>query len=266
VAEMLVPESYEDRDILNTYLLFHYGSPEEQLGNHFEEAVTDTGFIATLHRASRYPQETVSRLLDTTSLDESSCALDVGCALGRSSLELARYCQSVRGIDYSQSFVNVARAIAQGESFDCQLIEEGLRANSIKLSFNMAGELGSRVQFDQGDAVQLNLDTSYHVVHASNLLCRLSEPKRFLEQIPNLLKPNGQLLISSPYSWLKEYTSHDSWIGGTPDSDSKSALKEFLNALGLELELELEIPFLIREHSRKFQLSIAHAMRWRLRA
>lgn len=39
-------------------------------------------------------------------------ALDVGCAVGRSSFEMARACHEVVGVDFSQKFVDAAVALA----------------------------------------------------------------------------------------------------------------------------------------------------------
>lgn len=47
-------------------------------------------------------------MLQTKTLNR---ALDIGCAVGRSSFELAREFQEVIGIDYSQSFVDACEHI-----------------------------------------------------------------------------------------------------------------------------------------------------------
>lgn len=48
--------------------------------------------------------------------DVKSRALDIGCAVGRASFELARAYQEVVGIDYSSAFVNVCQDLkAAGE-------------------------------------------------------------------------------------------------------------------------------------------------------
>ena len=94
---------YESAKLLAEYLLFHYGKPEEVLPYPF-------GPLAALDFAVRIVTETV----DFAALPEEARALDLGCAVGRSSFELARGCREVLGIDYSESFVRAASALATG--------------------------------------------------------------------------------------------------------------------------------------------------------
>ena len=76
---------------------------------------------------------------------------------------------------------------------------------------------GSRVTFQQGDATALPEDIgTFDAVLAANLIDRLEDPGRFLASLPDLLNPGGQLVISSPYTWLEEYTPKSNWLGGLP--------------------------------------------------
>lgn len=102
------------------------------------------------------------------------------------------------------------------------------------------------------------------MVLASNLLCRLPKPRDFLSNVPNFIKPGGHLVLVSPYSWLSEYTSEKEWVGGTPEKDSFSELQTFLRNEGqLELVHKEDIPFLIREHERKFQYGVSDCTVWK---
>ena len=51
-------------------------------------------------------------------------------------------------------------------------------------------------------------------VLASNLLCRLPDPAAFLRACRSLVKPGGVLVLISPYSWIKEWTPEERWLGG----------------------------------------------------
>lgn len=79
----------------------------------------------------------------------------------------------------------------------------------------------------------------------------------------------------SPYSWLEEYTAPEEWVGAIPGvststgagADSFTHLKAFLEReLPAEQRLRLvhseNIPFLIREHERKFQYGVSDATIW----
>jgi SAM-dependent methyltransferase len=102
---------------------------------------------------------------------------------------------------------------------------------------------------------------SFDVVLAANLLCRLPEPRKFLARLPSLVRPGGQLLLTTPFTWLDDYTPRDSWIGGRGDISSAEALTDLLSP-HFELREQKDLPFLIREHVRKFQWSVAWGTRW----
>ena len=119
-----------------------------------------------------------------------------------------------------------------------------------------------RVRFEVGDACSLPDSLGpFEVVHAANLLCRLSEPRAFLARLPDLVSPGGQLLLATPFTWLEEFTPKDQWIGGL-EEDSSQVLKSCLSS-SFQLEKELNLPFLIREHERKFQFGVSLGMLWR---
>src|SRR5262245_60323632 len=91
---------YESDKLLAEYLLFHYGTAEETLQYPFGP-----------HSALHYATRCVSECLDSTRLHAESRALDLGCAVGRSSFELARHCVSVVGIDFSRNFIAAAQEL-----------------------------------------------------------------------------------------------------------------------------------------------------------
>ena len=99
----------------------------------------------------------------------------------------------------------------------------------------------------------------------ANLIDRLSEPQRCLARVPSLVNPGGQLIITSPYTWMEEFTPREHWIGGFERDGVRVTTLDGLRA-ALEPHFELtathELPFLIREHTRTFQLSIAQASAW----
>ena len=71
------------------------------------------------------------------------------------------------------------------------------------------------MEFFQGDATNLKPQfTGYDLILAANLLDRLYDPKRFLETIHQRLNPGGILVITSPYTWLEEFTKKENWLGG----------------------------------------------------
>ena len=241
---------YESDRLVREYLLFHYGSAEEilpWLGGPRDA----TGFAARL----------VGELLDVSSLPPAARALDVGCAVGRSSFELARHCREVIGIDYSRAFVAAATKVGEEKSLAYEYVVEGDRTAPARACLP-EGVDASRVAFEVGDAMALREDLgSFDVVLAANLLCRLPDPCVFLARVPDLVNPGGQLLLTTPFSWLEEYTPREHWIGGRGETSSADALQDLLSPR-FELRLAKDIPFLIREHARKYQWSVAGGTRW----
>lgn len=131
-----------------------------------------------------------------------------------------------------------------------------------------AGAQPSRTQFTQGDACNLSPSLgTFDAVFASNLLCRLPEPAKFLSEIAGFVNKDGILALISPYSWLEEYTAKDKWIGATVDAnnapvDSFSVIERHLSR-DFELVKRQDYPFMIREHARKFQYGVSDGTFWR---
>lgn len=241
---------YESDRLVREYLLFHYGTADEILP-----------WPGGPRDALGFAVRSVAELLDTGALPAAACALDLGCAVGRSSFELARHCSGVLGLDFSQAFIAAAERVRAGGSLAYEHTIEGARVSSA-VAVRPAGVEPARVRFAVGDAMALPADLgSFDVLHAANLLCRLPDPRVFLDRLPTLVKPGGQLLLTTPFTWLEEFTPPDRWIGGHPGRGSAAELERLLSP-HFELKFAKDLPFLIREHARKFQWSVAWGTRW----
>jgi len=237
---------YESTKLLGEYLLFHYGKNEEVLP-------WSNGPVEALN----FTKRTVDSLIDEKSFNADSRALDVGCAVGASSFVLGKYFGDVLGVDFSQNFIDAANTLKEKNSLSYKYLVEG---DSFKKAEAVPESTRGNISFAVGDA--MNLDSSlanYDLVHAANLICRLSSPQKFFDRIPDLVRQGGQLLLATPFTWLEEYTPRNNWIGS---GDSKEKLAEKLSPW-FQLEYEEDIPFLIREHRRKYQYSISWGTRWR---
>ncbi len=244
---------YETDKLLHEYLLFHYGTPAEVLP-----------WPAGPRDALDYAARCVSECLHAAQLPPRARALDVGCAVGRSTFELARHCTEVIGVDFSKKFIEAAAALAEAGSIPYLRTDEGTLTTSLTAHRPVGVDAG-RVHFECGDAQELRADLgSFDVVLAANLVDRLAEPARFLQRLHKLLRPGGQLILTSPYTWLPEYTTPEQWIGGRNSRTTHDGLR-----LALENDFALigtkDLPFLIREHARKYQWSVAQATMWRRR-
>jgi SAM-dependent methyltransferase len=73
-------------------------------------------------------------------------ALDVGCAVGGASFELARTFDHVVGLDFSHAFIAAAKRLQSGERLPCTAVEEG-SLTSWFVAASPAGCDASRVHF-----------------------------------------------------------------------------------------------------------------------
>ncbi len=196
-------------------------------------------------------------------------ALDLGCAVGRATFELAKAFDSVTGVDFSARFIRVALQLKEKGNVLYELPEEGdlVSYHEAKLDeLNLAG-VKDRVEFAQGDATNLKpLFSGYDLILAANLLDRLSDPKRFVETIHERLNSGGILVIASPYTWLEEYTKKENWLGGFRYAGEPfttlDGLRDHLSARFEMLGEPRDIPFVIRETARKFQHCISQVTIW----
>lgn len=240
---------YESDKLLSEYAEFHYGAEYFGVPN-FSKTLAELAFKMLADR----PRQ---------------CALDVGCASGRATFELARVFDSVVGVDFSARFIGQGTLLSQGESLRYTLLEEGdlVSYKSCALSDLGLAETRPKVAFFQGDACNLKAQFSgYDFILAANLIDRLYDPAVFLRHIHERLKMGGVLMLASPYTWLAEHTPREAWLGGFrkdgepfPTLDGiKACLESHFTMLGEPQE----VPFVIRETRRKFQHSISEVTCW----
>ena len=196
-------------------------------------------------------------------------ALDLGCAVGRSSFELAKFFQKVDAIDFSARFVQQGVQLQGHNRLRYIVPVEGdiVEYREVLLDKLGYGEVKERVDFSQGDACNLKPQfTDYNLVFAGNLIDRLYDPGMFLDEIQERIVTGGLLVLTSPYTWLEEYTHKDNWLGGTKvngeNLSTLDALRQNLGS-GFEFQEAIDVPFVIRETARKYQHSIAQMSIWR---
>ncbi|MGI9241495.1 MAG: putative 4-mercaptohistidine N1-methyltransferase [Verrucomicrobiales bacterium] len=236
---------YETPKLVEEYLLFHYGEADEVLPY-------PDGPVGALGFAVR----SVTEMVDQNR--RRGRALDLGCAVGRSSFELSKFANRVIGIDYSKAFIEAAESLRGGGEIDYRRLEEGGISTPLRAQMP-EGSNPDRISFEVGDAMGLRSDLgSFDLVHAANLICRLSQPRDLLGRLPDLVSPEGELVLTTPCTWLGEFTPPENW----PTGRTIDWLQDEL-AGAFKLERTQDLAFLIREHARKFQWSVAQASLWR---
>lgn len=72
--------------------------------------------------------------------------------------------------------------------------------------------------------------------------------------------------MTTPFTWMEEFTPREVWLGGVVDKDGKPrySIDGLKKAMFPHFELlhEADMPLLIREHRRKYQLIFTKATVW----
>lgn len=249
--EVVIQEQqYESDTLAAQYCEAHYGSEHFGVPN--------------------FPLACAQICLEVMKDRKKGFALDLGCAVGRASFELARGgFENVTGLDFSTRFFRLAAHIQEEGYLRYAFPEEGevVSYHEIGLKDLCLEEIRDRVQFFQADACNLPEKFSgYDLVLAANLIDRLYSPRRFLASIHARMNPGGVLLLASPYTWLEEFTKKSEWLGGYRDGGEpvwsldgiKAALLPHFTMIGEPRD----VPFVIRETRRKFQHSVAEVTLW----
>ncbi len=199
-------------------------------------------------------------------------ALDLGCATGRASYELAKYFTEVDGVDFSARFISVATRLKEDGYIAYRSKEEGDLFTLKKVTLEDLGfeELPCKTNFWQGDACNLKPSLSgYDLIMATNLIDRLYNPMLFLQDIQTRLNAGGVLVLTSPYTWQESSTKKELWFGGYVDENGKEVktiekLQEVLKE-HFELQHLQDLPFVIKESARKYQHTLSQMSVWKKR-
>lgn len=222
---------YESDALVSQYCEFQYGQ------THFG---VENFAIQCANLAKKYT-------LNTTK------ALDLGCATGRASFELAQTFDQVEGIDFSVRFVGVGSKLQHDGKIAYRVKQEGEITQEKVVTIEELGyeNLKEKISFWQGDACNLKPNfKEYDLILATNLIDRLYNPKLFLEDVAQRLNDDGVLIITSPYTWQEESTQREFWLGGYYDENGKEvstleSLKEIFSdeftLIGVE-DVEFVIP------------------------
>ena len=253
-------DKYERDATLDQYLLFHYGSANEQKDTEISSSIN---FPSTQSLVSR-----TAELMNKFS-KVSGRALDLGCAVGGSSFQLASTFDSVTALDFSEIFIRAANDLKKHGQIEYRRKETGKFSTELIAKIDQNIER-SRVDFYQGDASNLDGTAAikdngpFDAILLSNLLCRLSQPEICLEQFTiseDYIKDEGILVIASPNTWLTDYTLERDFLDGRTNDDTLSKLAKLLP--NFKLVFDEELPFMIREHRRKYEFIISQVSVWR---
>eukprot|EP00056_Hartaetosiga_gracilis_P007117 m.104380 g.104380 ORF g.104380 m.104380 type:complete len:862 (-) comp12636_c0_seq2:99-2684(-) len=250
---------YEAEVTLSQYIHLHYGTDDN-----------------TPAEAQNYSKNVVDLLSNTMSKDPNGSknmdrVLDVGCAVGGVSFQLAKHFRDVMGIDISGSFIEIANELKASSVLPYELKDEGEIKSQFMASLPQDTNVDN-VTFKHMDAMCIPGDIgSFDAVVAANVLDRISSPNTLLARLGGphgIVRPGGYVLISSPYTWSERFTPRDLWVGGkmvAENGEPYRSIDGLHNALDNDFDLisTTDLPFTLREHSRLFEYVASQASIWR---
>jgi len=245
--------TYETDELISQYLEFHFGDEYFNVPN-FPKACIEAVFEQAQNNSDlRYER-----------------AFDLGCAVGRSSFELATKFDHVDALDFSSRFIQNAQSLAEHGKVRYLMTDEGELSTLKQVSLEdlKLEDTVDKVNFLQGDASNLKSNyQNYDLIFAGNLIDRLYEPAAFLNSIHERINSGGMLVMTSPYTWLEEFTKKENWIGGYKvNGENMTTLDGLTEALKENFEPfaePIDVPFVIRETARKHQHTIAQMTFWK---
>jgi putative 4-mercaptohistidine N1-methyltranferase len=246
--ENLVTNPYTTDSIISQYC--HFGWNDNALG------------------IANYPATCARIALEYMKDKPKRKAFDIGCAIGRSTFELARGFDEVIGVDFSTRFIQEAERLKQNAVLRYTMPIEGELESfhEVNLSHFDLEEERDKVSFWQADACNLkSLYKDFDLIFGGNLIDRLYDPKKFLDSLAERLNNGGMLILTSPYTWQEESTPKEKWIGGYKrDGENVTTLQgleEILEKAFTLVDIK-DVPFVIQETARKHQHTIAQMTIW----
>ncbi len=152
-----------------------------------------------------------------SNLDEpvAGVIIDSGCALGRSSFELAeRFPDAlVVGVDVSFSFLKVAAHALRTGTVRYPVRRIGIVYDDHQFAPSLPG--AERVDFWCADAQAFPVPAgTASLVTSLNVIDCVPSPRAHLEAMRDVLESGGHAIVATPFDWSPSATSMDEWIGG----------------------------------------------------
>lgn len=172
--------------------------------------------------------------------------LDLGCAMGRGVLELARRGASIcAGVDLNFSMLRAAQRVRRGKR-----VEYGLRR--VGLVFDSVGHELDDYPLEQTGfwCADLNVlpfaASNAKGALACNVLDCVPAPTGLLSEMGRVLRPGGAGVLATPFDWAAGATPAGAWIGGHSQRSAPGAgsslevLRMMLPQLRTGLRIEAE--------------------------
>lgn len=237
---------YQREKVLLEYLAFHYPDPD-----------ADPLRALLGERTPPIEERFPFAVRDLWEPRADGIALDVGAAVGRVTFDLAEDHAYAIGLDLSSMLMRGAQRVQREGCARYSTILEG----ELRVEHEVTVPAPSNASFMVGDALHLAFpDGSFDTVVALNLIDRVPDPMRALDELARVTAPGGRLIIGSPFTWLPAFTDRDRWLGGVVRNGEPVRGIETVRARfghGFKILSERRMPFYIPHHARTGQLGVA---------
>lgn len=189
--------------------------------------------------------------------------LDLGCAVGRTTFELAaRTGRRALGVDLNFAMLRLAQGVARRGVARYPRRRFGVVFDQREVPVAPAGR--ERADFWAADALELPFpDGGFGLVASLNVIDCVARPRDALAELARVLAPGGLALVTTPYDWSPAATPFEQWLGGhSQRHEDHGAGEPVLRALltpgahpasveGVEIVAEAEdLPWRLRLHDR----------------
>jgi ubiquinone/menaquinone biosynthesis C-methylase UbiE/uncharacterized protein YbaR (Trm112 family) len=188
---------YENPRVLSSYLWSHYG-----------DWLNDKEWLPA------YPEWV--KLMEKS----NGISLDIGCAVGRFTLEMTEKSDFSIGFDLSISFIKTARELMKKGIITFELTEEGIITSTVEIKLPEHIKQYN-LDFIVADALNIPFPKGIFTKVASlNVLDKVNYPMRHLNEMNRVSALSGtQILISDPFSWSEEVADINDWLGGKTEGE-----------------------------------------------
>jgi ubiquinone/menaquinone biosynthesis C-methylase UbiE len=227
---------YDNADFVDLFIARQYGANLKVVGTESLRLLPDLG------TCEAYYTKLIS--LARSVFSEGGVCVDIGCGPGRIVGEFARFGNGlVIGLDESTRMLQMASRIlcesANSElTFDFPLT----RTSQAKCRLQSWGL--SNVLLVRGNAEHLPFrQGKVGLACCANVLSRIADPHKCLQELHRVLKPRGFLILSNDYDWTARYTEPSHWF-----DDVRTEIDPRFWSINVILE---DVPYTAWLHGRK---------------